>query len=154
MKNITSLSSSSISSSSPSPSSLSSLTSSPTSSVSDHVVITSGEDLLCSPMNTSCACHYEYQFYDFDERMLLGLVALPIIVFGLCANLTSVRIFTHRVMSSSSINWYLAVLSASDTLILISAFFVLSLPRLGEYLAWWRANYIRFAFKYFSCGFL
>ncbi|KJH49507.1 hypothetical protein DICVIV_04341 [Dictyocaulus viviparus] len=94
-------------------------------------------------MNTSCACHYEYQFYEYEERMLLGLVALPIIVFGLCANLTSVRIFTHRLMSSSSINWYLAVLSASDTLILISAFFVLSLPRVGEYLTWWRANYIR-----------
>uniref|UniRef100_A0A1I7XKG6 G_PROTEIN_RECEP_F1_2 domain-containing protein n=1 Tax=Heterorhabditis bacteriophora TaxID=37862 RepID=A0A1I7XKG6_HETBA len=49
-------------------------------------------------------------------------------------------------MSSSSINWYLAVLSASDTLILISAFFVLSLPRLGEYLTWWHANYIRLTY--------
>ncbi|WKY08024.1 hypothetical protein Q1695_007486 [Nippostrongylus brasiliensis] len=112
----------------------------------DEVIASSGED-LCSVMNTSCACHYEYQFYEFAERMLLGLVALPIIVFGLCANLTSVRIFTHRLMSSSSINWYLAVLSASDTLILISAFFVLSLPRLGEYLTWWRANYIRWLGK-------
>lgn len=59
-----------------------------------------------------------YQFYEYFERLLLGLVALPIIVFGLCANLTSVRIFTHRLMSGNSINWYLAVLSFSDTLIL------------------------------------
>ncbi|KIH62165.1 hypothetical protein ANCDUO_07554 [Ancylostoma duodenale] len=113
-----------------------------TSSTFDDVITSSGEE-MCSVMNTSCACHYEYQFYEFPERILLGLVALPIIVFGVCANLTSVRIFTHRLMSSSSINWYLAVLSASDTFILISAFFVLSLPRLGEYLTWWRANYIR-----------
>ncbi|EYB94056.1 hypothetical protein Y032_0176g558 [Ancylostoma ceylanicum] len=117
----------------------------------DDVVTSSGEE-MCSVMNTSCACHYEYQFYEFPERILLGLVALPIIVFGLCANLTSVRIFTHRLMSSSSINWYLAVLSASDTFILISAFFVLSLPRLGEYLTWWRANYISYSVAPYMYG--
>lgn len=62
-------------------------------------------DAACTVLNTSCECHYEYQFYEFTERLILGLVALPIVVFGLCANLTSVRIFTHRLMSSSSINW-------------------------------------------------
>lgn len=122
-----------------------------TSTVFDDVIASSAED-SCLVTNTSCACHYEYQFYEFAERILLGLVALPIIVFGLCANLTSVRIFTHRLMSSSSINWYLAVLSASDTLILISAFFVLSLPRLGEYLTWWRANYISYSVAPYMYG--
>ncbi|CAI4223784.1 unnamed protein product [Auanema sp. JU1783] len=100
---------------------------------------------MCTVLNTSCDCHFEYQFYEYPERVLLGLVALPIIMFGLCANLTSVRIFTHRLMSSSSINWYLAVLSASDTFILVSAFFVLSMPRLGEFLSLWRFNYISYS---------
>ena len=47
-------------------------------------------------------------------------------------------------MASSPINWYLAVLSVSDTFILISSFFVLTLPRLGEFMTWWRANFIRY----------
>ncbi|KHN81393.1 hypothetical protein Tcan_05935 [Toxocara canis] len=67
------------------------------------------------------------------------------IVFGLCANLTSVRIFTHRLMISSSINWYLGVLSCSDTFILFSAFFVLSLPRIGEYTGVWTATSCSFS---------
>ena len=98
---------------------------------------------VCDDYNSSCACQTEYNFYEWNERVLLGLLALPIIAFGIVANLTSVRIFTHRLMSSSSINWYLAVLSASDSVILIASFFVLSLPRAGEYLTWWAANYVR-----------
>ncbi|VDO22975.1 unnamed protein product [Brugia timori] len=70
-------------------------------------------------------------------------------MFGLCANITSIRIFTHRFMFSSSINWYLAILSSSDTLILFSAFFVLSLPRLGEYAKTWSATRFRFLFENF-----
>ncbi|CAD6198834.1 unnamed protein product [Caenorhabditis auriculariae] len=106
----------------------------------------------CLPLNNSCVCHTEYMFYEYMERMLLGLVAVPIIAFGVLANLTSVRIFTHRIMSSSSINWYLAVLSASDTLILISAFFVLALPRFGELLSWWRASYISYSVTPYMYG--
>ncbi|KAL3982837.1 7 transmembrane receptor (rhodopsin family) protein [Acanthocheilonema viteae] len=94
----------------------------------------------CTILSVDCKCHLSYQFYAYEERLLLGLITLPIIVFGLCANITSIRIFTHRFMFSSSINWYLAILSSSDTLILFSAFFVLSLPRLGEYTKTWSAT--------------
>ncbi|VDN55764.1 unnamed protein product [Dracunculus medinensis] len=98
----------------------------------------------CNILSANCECHIAYQFYEYDEVILLGLVTLPIVIFGLLANLTSVRIFTHRLMFSSSINWYLAVLSCSDTLILFSAFFVLSLPRIGEYSKLWSATSLRY----------
>lgn len=92
----------------------------------------------CVSPDCKCEDYRFYQFYGYEETLLLGLIALPILVFGLVANLTSVRIFTHRLMISSPINWYLAVLSCSDTLILLSAFSVLTLPRVGEYAsAWW-----------------
>uniref|UniRef100_A0A0N4ZCI9 G_PROTEIN_RECEP_F1_2 domain-containing protein n=1 Tax=Parastrongyloides trichosuri TaxID=131310 RepID=A0A0N4ZCI9_PARTI len=42
-------------------------------------------------------------------------------------------------MRTSSINWYLTIISLSDTIILISAFFVLTLPRLGEFMELWNA---------------
>lgn len=103
----------------------------------------------CNVLSLECECHISYQFYDYEEVLLLGLVTLPIIIFGLCANLTSIRIFTHRLMISSSINWYLGVLSCSDTFILFSAFFVLSLPRIGEYTGIWIATSCRWAFQIF-----
>lgn len=103
----------------------------------------------CTILSVDCECHLSYQFYAYEERLLLGLITIPIIVFGLCANITSIRIFTHRFMFSSSINWYLAILSSSDTLILFSAFFVLSLPRLGEYTKTWSATRFRFLFEIF-----
>ncbi|CAJ0559669.1 unnamed protein product, partial [Mesorhabditis spiculigera] len=53
---------------------------------------------------------------------------------GFGANLTSVRLFTHRLMSSSSINWHLAALSVSDTTILIASFVAQCAARLAEYL--------------------
>ncbi|VDK27592.1 unnamed protein product [Gongylonema pulchrum] len=104
----------------------------------------------CTILSVDCECHMSYQFYAYEERLLLGLITLPIIIFGLCANITSIRIFTHRLMFSSSINWYLAILSSSDTLILFSAFFVLSLPRLGEYTRTWSATRFRFGSFAFS----
>ncbi|VDK42481.1 unnamed protein product [Anisakis simplex] len=97
----------------------------------------------CNVLSSDCECHILYQFYDYEEVLMLGLITLPIIIFGLCANLTSVRIFTHRLMINSSINWYLGVLSCSDTFILFSAFFVLSLPRIGEYTGFWAATSCR-----------
>ncbi|EGT53834.1 hypothetical protein CAEBREN_01787 [Caenorhabditis brenneri] len=113
---------------------------------------TGGEDGDCTAINISCACHTEYVKYEGLERIVLGLIAVPVIMFGILANITSMRIFTHRIMAGSSINWYLAVLSASDTLILVSAFFVLSLPRFGEYLTWWRANYISYSVTPYMYG--
>ncbi len=71
------------------------------------------------PLDSDCVCHTDYSFYDEEEKLLLGLVALPIVVFGLFSNVLSAKIFTHKTMFSSSINWYLAVLSISDTVILV-----------------------------------
>uniref|UniRef100_A0AC34QK84 G-protein coupled receptors family 1 profile domain-containing protein n=1 Tax=Panagrolaimus sp. JU765 TaxID=591449 RepID=A0AC34QK84_9BILA len=104
---------------------------------------TTSDSLICTVTSTTCDCHSFYQFYNYEEKLMLGLISLPIISFGLCANILSVCIFTHRVMRSSSINWYLAILSFSDTIILLSAFFVLALPRFGEYLIYWKATSIR-----------
>ena len=103
----------------------------------------SSDSLICTVISTSCECHSFYQFYNYEEKLILGLISLPIISFGLCANILSVCIFTHRLMRISSINWYLAILSISDTLILISGAIVLTLPRLGEYLVYWKLTSLR-----------
>lgn len=86
----------------------------------------------CGEMPAFCGCHPNYDSYGDAEIRVMGFIALPVILFGLFANIISIRIFTHRVMISSSINWYLAILSCSDTLILFSALCVLTLPRVGE----------------------
>lgn len=112
-------------------------------SISDVLNDETSDSLICTVISTTCDCHSFYQFYNYEEKLMLGLISLPIISFGLCANILSVCIFTHRVMRSSSINWYLAILSFSDTIILFSAFFVLALPRFGEYLVCWKATSIR-----------
>lgn len=109
---------------------------------SENEIESTPESLLCTVISVACECHSYYQFYNMEEKLVLGLISLPIISFGLCANLLSICIFTHRVMRGSPINWYLAVLSCSDTIILFSAFFVLALPRLGEYLmVWWATSF-------------
>jgi len=51
-----------------------------------------------------------------------------------------VLIFSHRHMRQQSVNWYLLILAVSDSVILLGAFFVLTLPRLGELLAYWDAT--------------
>uniref|UniRef100_A0A7E4WA33 G_PROTEIN_RECEP_F1_2 domain-containing protein n=1 Tax=Panagrellus redivivus TaxID=6233 RepID=A0A7E4WA33_PANRE len=101
---------------------------------------TSTPEDVCTVLSTNCECHSTYVFYTYEEKLILGLISLPIISFGLCANILSICIFTHRVMRNSPINWYLAILSCSDTVILLSAFFVLALPRLGEYIMAWEAT--------------
>lgn len=55
----------------------------------------------------------------------------------------SVRIFSHRAMRQQSVNWYLMILAVSDSVILLGALFVLTLPRLGEILEWWKMTAIR-----------
>uniref|UniRef100_A0A915CEZ8 G-protein coupled receptors family 1 profile domain-containing protein n=1 Tax=Parascaris univalens TaxID=6257 RepID=A0A915CEZ8_PARUN len=62
----------------------------------------------------------------------ISVLALPFIVIGLMANAMSVRIFSHRQVRIQPVNWYLMLLAISDSVILIGAFFVLTLPRLGE----------------------
>ncbi|KAI6220034.1 hypothetical protein M3Y99_01626200 [Aphelenchoides fujianensis] len=76
----------------------------------------------CSPLAARCECHSTYQFYEFDENVLLGCFCFVIIAFGLVANLVSVRIFTHKLMSSHCINWYLAVLTTFRTRYSISSY--------------------------------
>ncbi len=87
-------------------------------------------------MDLQMDCFYDW--YGAASVVILGLVSPPIICFGLSANVLSVRIFTHRMMRNTPINWYLTVLSCSDFLILVSSFLMLSLPRFGEYVhAFW-----------------
>uniref|UniRef100_A0A0N5C447 G_PROTEIN_RECEP_F1_2 domain-containing protein n=1 Tax=Strongyloides papillosus TaxID=174720 RepID=A0A0N5C447_STREA len=97
----------------------------------------------CSELITECTCHIVYSFYEYPEIILLGVVAFPLIIFGIINNILSILIFTHELMKTSSINWYLTIISLSDTIILISAFFVLTLPRLGEFIELWGAVSLR-----------
>ncbi|CAD5226413.1 unnamed protein product [Bursaphelenchus xylophilus] len=94
----------------------------------------------CQLDSSRCECHTSYQFYEYQERFVLGVVAWGFIVFGIICNLMSVRIFTHRLMYSTCINWYLTVLSLTDSFVLMAAFFVLTLPRLGETFHFWAAT--------------
>lgn len=89
-------------------------------------------------------CTEDYDFYETTEKFLLGVLALPFIGMGLLANAMSVRIFSHRQMRNQPLNWYLLLLAISDSIILIGAFFVLTLPRLGEVLHWWKATAISY----------
>ncbi|CAI5449165.1 unnamed protein product [Caenorhabditis angaria] len=97
------------------------------------------------PPTSLCRCDDVYEKYFEAEKLVIGIFVIPIIIFGILANITSVRVFTHRIMASSSINWYLAVLSASDTVILVSSFFVLTLPRFGEFFSFWIGSYISYS---------
>uniref|UniRef100_A0A914YYZ0 G-protein coupled receptors family 1 profile domain-containing protein n=1 Tax=Panagrolaimus superbus TaxID=310955 RepID=A0A914YYZ0_9BILA len=86
-------------------------------------------------------CNYE--FYESTEKWLLGVFALPLIFIGLLSNAMSIIIFSHRYMRQQPINWYLLILAISDSVIVISAFFVLSVPRFGEIIHFWDATFVR-----------
>ncbi|KAI6228844.1 hypothetical protein M3Y99_01176400 [Aphelenchoides fujianensis] len=106
----------------------------------------------CSPLAARCDCHSTYQFYEFDENVLLGCFCFVIIAFGLIANLVSVRIFTHKLMSSHCINWYLAVLTTSDSVVLFASFFVLTFPRFGEMTGLWWATSFSYSISSYCYG--
>lgn len=91
-------------------------------------------------------CTDNYIYYHTTDKWLLGVVILPFIFVGLLANGLSVLIFSHRYMRRQTINWYLLILGISDAVVLLGAFFVLTLPRLGEIFTWWKAV----AFSYYS----
>lgn len=108
-------------------------------------------------------CPHEHENYARESIVILGFCSFPVIVAGVVACLLSIRIFTHPVMRASPINWsllfpsspsspflsappesggdwrYLAVLSTSDLLVLMATFFMLCLPRLGEWLGFFGA---------------
>uniref|UniRef100_A0A1I8AP54 G_PROTEIN_RECEP_F1_2 domain-containing protein n=1 Tax=Steinernema glaseri TaxID=37863 RepID=A0A1I8AP54_9BILA len=92
----------------------------------------------------NCTDELHYEYYEETEKWLLGMVALPFICLGLLANAISVLIFSHKHMRQQSINWYLVILAVSDSIILIGAFFVLTLPRLGEIFTLWQATYVSY----------
>lgn len=73
-------------------------------------------------------CHYETH-----TVYVMGYLATSVIVFGLVANALNARIFTHRFMRNSLLNWYYAALSMSDLCVLSISFFRDCLPRLSDY---------------------
>ncbi|VDN55657.1 unnamed protein product [Dracunculus medinensis] len=62
----------------------------------------------------------------------------------------SIQIFSHPLMRAQLINWYLLMMALSDSIILVGAFFVLTLPRLGETLSFWKAT----AISYYSAPYM
>ncbi|CAD5218613.1 unnamed protein product [Bursaphelenchus okinawaensis] len=95
-------------------------------------------------LNVTEECVEEYENYEEFEKWLLGVVALPFIMVGLAANFMSLLIFSHKNMRTNMVNWYLMILAASDSVILISSFIVLTLPRLGEILHFWKLTWISY----------
>uniref|UniRef100_A0AC35U7A5 G_PROTEIN_RECEP_F1_2 domain-containing protein n=1 Tax=Rhabditophanes sp. KR3021 TaxID=114890 RepID=A0AC35U7A5_9BILA len=77
-----------------------------------------------------------FQNYEESDRILLGVVAFPFLLFGLSANFISLKIFLHKLMRLQTLNWYLMIISISDSGILLGAFFVLTLPRISELLVY------------------
>lgn len=78
--------------------------------------------------NSSCLIRYT-----LHSTILLGFITPVIIIFGLIANVLNFKIFSHKLMRTSLLNWYLAFLSLSDIMVLLTGFFFISLPRIGEY---------------------
>uniref|UniRef100_A0AC35U5A7 G_PROTEIN_RECEP_F1_2 domain-containing protein n=1 Tax=Rhabditophanes sp. KR3021 TaxID=114890 RepID=A0AC35U5A7_9BILA len=109
---------------------------------------------MCNENSSICECNFEYNPYESPENFLLGVFALPLIIFGIITNIFSVLIFTHESMKNSSINWYLTVISLSDSLILIAAFFVLTLPRIAELLHCWSALTLSYVLSPCMYGFM
>lgn len=64
------------------------------------------------------------QLYGFEDELfgaiLLGAIAMPVILLGLIANVVSLVVFIHPLMRRSMFNWYLAALTVSDAIILLS----------------------------------
>ncbi|TKR69199.1 hypothetical protein L596_021383 [Steinernema carpocapsae] len=54
-------------------------------------------------------------------------------LFGICANTINILVFSHPKMRSQLVNWFFFVLSISDLSVLLSSFFVFSLPVIAEY---------------------
>jgi hypothetical protein len=46
-----------------------------------------------------------YDPYGDFSILVLGYVAFPVELFGLVANILSIRIFTHKYMKNNPINW-------------------------------------------------
>ncbi|KRZ12597.1 FMRFamide receptor [Trichinella zimbabwensis] len=82
---------------------------------------------------TSTVNDCPYERYNAESVIVLGFFGLFVISFGLLANLLNVRIFTHKLMRVSLLNWYLAALAVSDTLMQVTSFLMFCLPRIGEY---------------------
>ncbi|KAK0409572.1 hypothetical protein QR680_004630 [Steinernema hermaphroditum] len=54
-------------------------------------------------------------------------------LFGICANAINIFVFSHPKMRSQLVNWFFFVLSISDLSVLVSSFFVFSMPVIAEY---------------------
>ncbi|CDW57334.1 Class A rhodopsin-like G-protein coupled receptor GPRfmr [Trichuris trichiura] len=73
--------------------------------------------------------HNPYDRFSFIIRVVC---IVPIVIFGLLANIINISVFRHARMRSSVVNWYLIALSVSDLIVLLGAFCMLSLPAISE----------------------
>ncbi|KFD59074.1 hypothetical protein M514_00237 [Trichuris suis] len=85
-----------------------------------------------------------YERYTTESIIVLGFFGMFVISLGILVNLLNVRIFTHKLMRVSLLNWYLATLAISDLLMQLTSFLMFCLPRIGEY--WSNFSAINFSY--------
>jgi hypothetical protein len=77
----------------------------PTITMVDNTNVTLDMSTLNNATGNSTQIPVYIPYGDFSVT-IMGVIALPVEVFGIIANILSVTIFTHRVMRNSPINWY------------------------------------------------
>lgn len=85
------------------------------------------------PLCELCADGDEFCHYGDHTIYVMGFLAMVVVIFGCVANALNARIFTHRFMRVSLLNWYYAALSISDLLVLITGFLRDCMPRLADF---------------------
>lgn len=88
-----------------------------------------------SEHDPSCELLCDFCHYGTHTIYVMGLLASIVVGFGIVANALNARIFTHRFMRVSLLNWYYAALSISDLFVLITGFLRDCLPRIADYSA-------------------
>lgn len=101
------------------------------------------ENCFVDNVTERCTCLEYATPGDFTTAMM-GVVSLPVVIGGVFANVLSLMVFSHPMMRHLPFNWYLTAMTASDMVILVSAFLVLVLQMIGEYFEVYAAVAIRY----------
>uniref|UniRef100_A0A1I7YMA4 G_PROTEIN_RECEP_F1_2 domain-containing protein n=1 Tax=Steinernema glaseri TaxID=37863 RepID=A0A1I7YMA4_9BILA len=99
-----------------------------------------GKRAYVPEMNNNTAPFEELECFHSNEttfRPIQGLFRVYLMpmtyLFGICANAINILVFSHPKMRNQLVNWFFFVLSISDLSVLVSSFFVFSMPVIAEY---------------------
>uniref|UniRef100_A0AC34R2Y0 G-protein coupled receptors family 1 profile domain-containing protein n=1 Tax=Panagrolaimus sp. JU765 TaxID=591449 RepID=A0AC34R2Y0_9BILA len=69
-----------------------------------------------------------------EAQVVFRVYLMPVTYcFGICGNLCNIYVFLHKQMISQLINFFLLSIAICDLCVLVSSFFVFSLPLMAEY---------------------